>query len=307
MALIPCPECGRQVSERATACPNCGHPPGPAIQSSRQPPTNDQVVAELVEPASADQQPTAMLSDAWGWTILSLFTPTFIVFFAAAVAMEWPFRVITIAGIVVVAVIEAGVIRPAKTGRLRVAARVVEIIAILVFIVALWSASQRPLTPQRSLDPPPAQATAIYWRKTILQMADPPSPREGQSVHDYISLVTTELRAELRRIRTTPTDNVDQELVNMVRRHFDEWDQAFVELTAMANELPPESRDRPVKEAFQAVNELAEGQRAIPPEIEPTLELMGQMLNIGERQARELESMSKTLTKRYPRASFPLP
>ena len=26
MALIPCPACGRQVSEAAVACPNCGHP-----------------------------------------------------------------------------------------------------------------------------------------------------------------------------------------------------------------------------------------------------------------------------------------
>lgn len=27
MALIPCAECGRQISDRATACPNCGAPP----------------------------------------------------------------------------------------------------------------------------------------------------------------------------------------------------------------------------------------------------------------------------------------
>ena len=26
MALIPCPACGRQVSEVAVACPACGHP-----------------------------------------------------------------------------------------------------------------------------------------------------------------------------------------------------------------------------------------------------------------------------------------
>jgi hypothetical protein len=27
MALIPCPECGRRVSDRAQACPGCGYPP----------------------------------------------------------------------------------------------------------------------------------------------------------------------------------------------------------------------------------------------------------------------------------------
>lgn len=26
MALIRCPECGRQVSNRAISCPNCGYP-----------------------------------------------------------------------------------------------------------------------------------------------------------------------------------------------------------------------------------------------------------------------------------------
>lgn len=26
MALIPCPVCGRQVSEAAPTCPGCGHP-----------------------------------------------------------------------------------------------------------------------------------------------------------------------------------------------------------------------------------------------------------------------------------------
>jgi len=28
MALIKCPECGRDVSESAVSCPNCGHPIG---------------------------------------------------------------------------------------------------------------------------------------------------------------------------------------------------------------------------------------------------------------------------------------
>ena len=26
MALIQCPECGQQMSDKANACPNCGHP-----------------------------------------------------------------------------------------------------------------------------------------------------------------------------------------------------------------------------------------------------------------------------------------
>ena len=26
MALIKCPECGKEVSDKASSCPNCGHP-----------------------------------------------------------------------------------------------------------------------------------------------------------------------------------------------------------------------------------------------------------------------------------------
>lgn len=30
MALIKCPECGREISDKATACPGCGYPMTPA-------------------------------------------------------------------------------------------------------------------------------------------------------------------------------------------------------------------------------------------------------------------------------------
>ena len=33
MALIKCPECGRQVSDKAAACPDCGYPINSSIQS----------------------------------------------------------------------------------------------------------------------------------------------------------------------------------------------------------------------------------------------------------------------------------
>ena len=36
MALVTCPECGRKVSERADACPNCGYPICASLQKSKQ-------------------------------------------------------------------------------------------------------------------------------------------------------------------------------------------------------------------------------------------------------------------------------
>jgi hypothetical protein len=38
MPLIPCPECGASVSDKAISCPNCGYPMKPAVVSFAQPP-----------------------------------------------------------------------------------------------------------------------------------------------------------------------------------------------------------------------------------------------------------------------------
>lgn len=38
MALIPCPECGNSISDKAFSCPSCGYPVNPAIPSDSPPP-----------------------------------------------------------------------------------------------------------------------------------------------------------------------------------------------------------------------------------------------------------------------------
>ncbi|HVM62798.1 MAG TPA: PH domain-containing protein [Verrucomicrobiae bacterium] len=45
MALIDCPECGRQVSTAAAACPSCGYPV--ASQQPQAPATPDKLLAEV--------------------------------------------------------------------------------------------------------------------------------------------------------------------------------------------------------------------------------------------------------------------
>lgn len=37
MAMIKCPECGKEVSDKASACPNCGCPIAPAQQVQTEP------------------------------------------------------------------------------------------------------------------------------------------------------------------------------------------------------------------------------------------------------------------------------
>ena len=52
MALINCPECGKQVSTAAKACPNCGYPVAERLGKTQEPtpkspPGSNQVLAEV--------------------------------------------------------------------------------------------------------------------------------------------------------------------------------------------------------------------------------------------------------------------
>jgi len=43
MELIKCPACGHEVSDQATACPNCGQPLHPAVVQPSAPKSEDDV------------------------------------------------------------------------------------------------------------------------------------------------------------------------------------------------------------------------------------------------------------------------
>lgn len=46
MALIPCSECNREISDRAPACPHCGAPTGAPLPAGGSPITTTQVVSK---------------------------------------------------------------------------------------------------------------------------------------------------------------------------------------------------------------------------------------------------------------------
>ena len=51
MALIYCPECGKQISDKAPACPDCGYPINPTSQSNNTQDNNSKKLANLYERA----------------------------------------------------------------------------------------------------------------------------------------------------------------------------------------------------------------------------------------------------------------
>jgi len=72
MALIRCPECGREISDKATACPGCGYPMPPAA------PEADDIARRLEE---AKQKDAAFLKKAtlgMGLAILLMLVMVFV-------------------------------------------------------------------------------------------------------------------------------------------------------------------------------------------------------------------------------------
>lgn len=53
MALIKCPECGKEISDKATSCPNCGFP----LLIPQQPVQPQPVRQQPIQPQPACQQP----------------------------------------------------------------------------------------------------------------------------------------------------------------------------------------------------------------------------------------------------------
>jgi len=54
MALIPCPECGREISTLAVACPGCGCPQDTTIESAWMPGAEASRISKDVELLHAD-------------------------------------------------------------------------------------------------------------------------------------------------------------------------------------------------------------------------------------------------------------
>lgn len=51
MALISCPECGKEISDKVTACPHCGYP---MVETSPQPETPQQVEVTAINLSAKD-------------------------------------------------------------------------------------------------------------------------------------------------------------------------------------------------------------------------------------------------------------
>ena len=48
MALIKCPECGKEISDQAPACPNCGYPMQSSAPNVSDDAEYDNIIAELL-------------------------------------------------------------------------------------------------------------------------------------------------------------------------------------------------------------------------------------------------------------------
>lgn len=77
MALINCPECGKQVSTAAQSCPSCGYPIATqASQASQEPPPNPDVLLAEVRPSC--------WQFFWHWVFFWLIVPPLVAWWCRA-------------------------------------------------------------------------------------------------------------------------------------------------------------------------------------------------------------------------------
>jgi hypothetical protein len=104
MALIDCPECGKQVSTAAKACPNCGYPvaerQGETPEMTAVTPTPTPTPASTPTPSSGSTEPILEVRPSWWGYFWHLFffwliVPPFIAYFhrAATVLRIYPERI----------------------------------------------------------------------------------------------------------------------------------------------------------------------------------------------------------------------
>ncbi len=65
MALIACPECGREVSDRAPSCPHCGVPLGAALPAAARPAFSSLGAPTIVVRSGKSAGLAAVLSFLW--------------------------------------------------------------------------------------------------------------------------------------------------------------------------------------------------------------------------------------------------
>lgn len=91
MALINCADCGRQVSDAAVACPQCGRPiAGPPVMAQvMQQHNRDATVGDAVKGIGTAAVGTAKAAWSMPLAIIGLLLPAPIIWMIAATGLEW--------------------------------------------------------------------------------------------------------------------------------------------------------------------------------------------------------------------------
>lgn len=91
MALIACPDCGRQVSDIATSCPQCGRPIAAQIVSPKiiaSPIDGEPTVGDTIKDVGKAVASTAKAAWSIPIAIIVLLLPAPVIWILAAVAIE---------------------------------------------------------------------------------------------------------------------------------------------------------------------------------------------------------------------------
>ena len=89
MALIPCPECNRQISDKAAVCPQCGHPITAAPQNETRQGTHSEALPQSFDPAPAQTRPGLSLKGRIWFGLLFFIIPYACVLVSSTLYYAW--------------------------------------------------------------------------------------------------------------------------------------------------------------------------------------------------------------------------
>jgi len=312
MPLIACPECGRQISDRAPACPQCGCP-GPSAVSRLNPPMESRSPscqsAGLAEPPSVPRKRPWFLYGCFCWSLafafigVGQFLDANSLAFAGCASLG---AMLVIVGLPVCAfgLLDKYFFRKQHLTiphpRLAKMAGVLFCLGILAMALGVVIAAAK--RPQGHGQVSPA-ATEAYWKAALVDSLTMPQPTANQTVSQFAQAFYSAIEADDQRVEALATAGVDLDLVRMVRQHSRESSQLLAMFRQAVANMPEQSKNMSAKTAFANFSQMVDGNRP-PPQNQPLMDYMRQIVETVERQATEIAQMQKTLSSRYPSAAF---
>lgn len=163
------------------------------------------------------------------------------------------------------------------------------------------------------------QVTLAYWQVAVahLHATRFQTPSDTESAKEAFERLTRELKPKVQQARAVSTDNVDSDLVAMVKRHLELDDRVLSTLSQIPQLMKQHQIPVGTETAYQGAlqwEEILARLRAqpelwekLPPEFQQLVNDIVEIEHQEQEQLREIEIQQAVLQERYPNTKFSLP